>query len=104
MFINAAMYIATLIIVLNVEMSIREVYILLGAFILSWIVGFIVPGAPGGIGIREFVITLLLPMGMNAQMVLFGVVVYRLINIIGDIFGLLFTATLKKKFEVVISN
>lgn len=108
MFVNAALYIVTLICILNMELHISDIYVLMGAFMLSWIVGFIVPGAPGGIGIREFIITLLVPADIDAQMILFGIVVYRLINILGDIFGFLFTGILNRCFghrdESVISS
>lgn len=99
MFINAGLYIATLCVVLNMNLKISDIYVIMGAFMLSWIVGFIVPGAPGGIGIREFVITLLIPGEIDVQMVLFGIVVYRLINIFGDMFGFLFTSIMNKWYE-----
>ena len=98
-FINAVLYIATLVVILNMSLTIADVYVLIGAFILSWVVGFIVPGAPGGIGIREFVITLLLPEGIDAALVLFGIVMYRLVNIIGDAIGFLFTSILNNWYE-----
>lgn len=91
MLVNALLYILTLKYILSVDLGKNDGYILMGAFILSWIVGFIVPGAPGGIGIREFVITLLVPKNINVQIVLLGIVVYRLINIFGDILGFIFT-------------
>ncbi len=96
MLINAFLFVLTLVFILNIKMSAADSYVLMGAFMLSWIAGFLVPGAPGGIGIREFVITLLIPAGMDVQMILLGIVVYRLINILGDIFGFLFTGILNK--------
>ena len=96
MFINALLFVITLIFILDINMSFSEMYVLMGAFMLSWIVGFVVPGAPGGIGIREFVITLLIPNGINIEIILVGMVVYRFINIIGDVLGFLFAGIIKR--------
>jgi uncharacterized membrane protein YbhN (UPF0104 family) len=57
---------------------------LVSAFCLSWLVGFLVPGAPGGIGVREAAFILLLaPLGMGVQ-ALNIVLQFRLITIVGD--------------------
>ncbi len=94
--INAGLYAMTLIFVLGMRPGMSELHIIIGAFILSWIAGFIMLGAPGGIGIREFVMTFLVPQNVDPQMILLGLVVYRLINILGDILGFLFGCLLKK--------
>lgn len=99
MLINSGLYIATLILMLGMRLSSSDVYILLGAFILAWIIGFVVPGAPGGIGIRELVMTMLIPGDMDVQMVLLGLVVYRLINVLGDIIGFLMIFILERGFR-----
>ncbi|MCZ6828604.1 MAG: lysylphosphatidylglycerol synthase domain-containing protein [Gammaproteobacteria bacterium] len=58
---------------------------LVAAFCLSWLLGFIVPGAPGGIGVREAAFILLLdPLGMGTQ-ALSIVLQFRLITIVGDL-------------------
>lgn len=95
--VNAGLYIVTLILVLNMSFDAQEIYILSGAYILAWIIGFVIPGAPGGIGIRELVMTLLIPREMDMQMILLGLVLYRFINIAGDAAGVLFAAVLRKE-------
>ena len=55
------------------------------AFCLSWLAGFLVPGAPGGIGVREAAFILLLdPLGMGTE-ALSIVLQFRLITIVGDL-------------------
>lgn len=87
MLINALMYIATLFYILGISLEMQQIYVIMGAYILAWIVGFVMPGAPGGIGIREAIMTLLIPKGVPAEKILLGLVVYRLINILGDAIG-----------------
>lgn len=54
------------------------------AYVTAWVLGFIVPGAPGGIGVRELVLTLLLsPVIGREQIVALGVL-HRLITVAGD--------------------
>ena len=62
--------------------------IVIGTYSLSWIAGFIVPGAPGGIGIREAVITLLLAGIIPVSDALLAALIFRFVNIIGDFVGL----------------
>lgn len=50
----------------------------------AWLLGFLVPGAPGGLGIREFVLVLgLTPVTGEAQAAL-DALMFRLVTITGD--------------------
>ena len=53
---------------------------------IAWLLGFVVPGAPGGIGIREAILVLLLPtiMMVSKELVLAGALVYRVVTIVGE--------------------
>ncbi|MFT5484279.1 MAG: hypothetical protein ACI9GW_002942 [Halieaceae bacterium] len=55
------------------------------AFCLSWLLGFLVPGAPGGIGVREAALLLLLqPLNLGAAAVVV-VLQYRIVTSLGDL-------------------
>jgi glycosyltransferase 2 family protein len=57
-----------------------------GAYTFSWAVGFIVPGAPGGLGVREgLLLTLLAPILPGPDLLL-GMLVFRIVNTLGDFF------------------
>jgi len=58
-------------------------------YILSWFFGFITPGAPGGIGVRESLLILLLSPSMGEDNTLLAVLIHRLICILGDVFSFL---------------
>ncbi len=53
---------------------------------VAWLLGFIVPGAPGGVGIREAILVLLLPsiMIVSKELVLAGALIYRVVTISGE--------------------
>jgi len=53
---------------------------------VAWLLGFIVPGAPGGVGIREAILVLLLPtiMIVSKEVVLAGALIYRVVTISGE--------------------
>ncbi|SCM77389.1 conserved membrane hypothetical protein [uncultured Pleomorphomonas sp.] len=55
-----------------------------GAVALSWIVGFVTPGSPGGIGIREIVMLTMLGDTLAADDLVVTVALYRLVTFAGD--------------------
>lgn len=57
---------------------------ILTGYIIAWILGFVVPGAPGGIGVREFVLALLLGNLVGNELILTLSIMHRLITILGD--------------------
>lgn len=66
--------------------------LLTAAFALAWLLGFVVPGAPAGLGVREGVLTLLLASVVEQSHILALVIAIRLMSVIGD--GLCFGAGL----------
>lgn len=91
-FYTSAIYLAVLKIVVGADIQGSDYGLIIGAYLLSWMVGFVMPGAPGGIGVRETVLTLVLAPFDSIKMddILLAIVIYRLINIVGDIIGLAF--------------
>lgn len=69
------------------------VEIVLGAVSLSSVIGFVTPGAPGGIGIREAVLSVLLTGYLDIAGALSAIVLFRLISILGDIWAYLIIKT-----------
>lgn len=60
---------------------------ILGAFSLAWVIGFVVPGPPAGIGIFESVMVLLVGNRFSSAIVLAVVVVYRLTSTAAEAIG-----------------
>ena len=66
------------------EVNLEIAMHIISSYIIAWVLGFVVPGAPGGIGVREFVLTLLLASTLGQEITLTVSVIHRLTNIAGD--------------------
>ena len=61
--------------------------LIVSAGIVSWFIGYITPGVPGGIGVREAVLLLMLSPILPEELVLYIAVVQRLAFIFSDVFS-----------------
>lgn len=69
----------------------------IGMYTLSWLIGFITPGAPAGLGIREAIMSALLFDIVAAEFVISAVVLYRIITILGDVVSFLIVFQLSRQ-------
>lgn len=88
---TSGIYLVILKQIVGAEILQSDFGMIMGSYLLSWMIGFIMPGAPGGIGVREAALTILLSPFERIQIdkILLAIVIYRFVNIIGDILGLL---------------
>ena len=61
------------------------VVFLIGAFAGSWVLGFLAPGAPAGLGVREAVLSVWLAGTMNGPEVVALIIALRLVTTVGDV-------------------
>ncbi len=68
---------------------------------IAWLLGFVVPGAPGGIGIRETVLLLMMPqaLSMDKESVIAGALLYRIVTIAGEVLTLFLSRFISRKEE-----
>lgn len=64
---------------------------IIGLFVLSWAVGFLTPGAPGGLGVREAMMLMFLGGLVDERVLLTSTIFFRLICILGDLTGMLYS-------------
>ncbi|HEY9835855.1 MAG TPA: hypothetical protein V6D27_03100, partial [Vampirovibrionales bacterium] len=57
---------------------------LMGAFSFAWLLGLVVPGAPGGLGIFEATAIALLDQKFSPAAILGAVAFYRLISVVAE--------------------
>lgn len=81
--VSAAMYFICMALIVP-DASVKEQIVLTGAFMFAWIVGFVTPGAPGGIGIREGVMIFVSGDRYSDRIILF-VLVMRISSVIADV-------------------
>jgi hypothetical protein len=75
----------------------KEIVFLLGSYSVAWLAGFIVPGAPGGIGVREAVFLILLDTYIGEAVLLHSILTYRIVTVIGDFVQYLITFIFERK-------
>ncbi len=68
-------------------LQVETLPILVSAFSLAWVMGLVIPGAPGGIGVFEAVAIALLQGQLPAEQVLGAVACYRLISTLAEVAG-----------------
>lgn len=102
MILNSIIYYYTLS-VLGIQMEMRYYFIGIGLYSLSFVLGYVTPGVPGGIGIREAVMVYFFSTFMKESDVLTGALIFRIISIIGDFIGLgiAFVVSKKCKTDIV---
>lgn len=71
--------------------SFDDTSLFIAVFSLSWISGFIIPGAPGGLGVREFIILLMLGPGYGETPALSAALLLRIITVGGDVLSFLYS-------------
>jgi hypothetical protein len=64
-----------------------QIPLLVGVFSCAWVLGLVVPGAPGGLGVFETTAMLLLQYHFPAALVISAIALYRLISIIAETVG-----------------
>lgn len=95
---SGLVFAGTLIIVLPAEITQPiPVSMACGTFVIAWVAGLITPGAPAGLGVREFVLLFLLQGSIPEASLLLAVVLNRLIAASGDFAFFLFAFMLKNK-------
>jgi glycosyltransferase 2 family protein len=78
--------------------NLKDWSILVGAYIVAWLIGLVTPGSPAGAGIRELVILLLLDSHLTESTLITAVLITRFITVVGDcLFYLVTVLTPTKK-------
>lgn len=88
-------YVILSIAVSHLHFADQNILFLLGAYSLAWFLGFIVPGAPGGIGVREAVLFAILNPLISGDELLFALILFRLLTSVGDLFHYFYTLVLE---------
>lgn len=66
-----------------------DYWLLIAVFALAWVVGFVTPGAPGGLGVREALMVLMLAPVYTAASASVLVIALRIATTLGDVLTLL---------------
>ena len=88
---GGGLFIAVLKVCGTVTLDLHSLKLFLGTYSLSWMAGYITPGAPGGMGIREVIMTAVL--GGNQfiadDVIIQASIIFRLVTVLGDLIAFL---------------
>jgi len=68
---------------------------LIGAYVIAWLAGLITPGSPAGVGVREFLLILLLKPFFAEIDIVLAVILSRITTVVGDCFFYLYSLSLR---------
>lgn len=80
-----------------VRLQAQDWALICGAYSLAWIIGFLIPGAPGGLGIRESALVLLLAGTFPRDVVLLIALLARLASVGADVLAFIVGLLLMRK-------
>lgn len=83
--------------ILGLTLTIHTALLILAGSMMSWMLGYVMIGSPGGIGIKEYVLMLLLGSVCGPSPTTVAALLHRLASIIGDIIAYLVELSLSKK-------
>ncbi|MGI6153287.1 MAG: hypothetical protein ACOYJB_05545 [Christensenellaceae bacterium] len=90
LFINSVIFFLVAM-AINAQAALEYPFLICGYYLAAWLIGFVTPGAPGGLGIREYIMLLLLVSFFTSSDLALIVVVSRIANVIGDILAFMYT-------------
>ncbi len=88
LFINGVILFCIFSFMLKTNLKIGSLPIIVCANVFAWMGGFITPGAPGGLGVREALLTMLLSNVLPATIIIAGVLIFRVVTLCGEILAL----------------
>lgn len=72
---------------LKINIDFYSILLIISAFSISWVLGYVTPGAPGGIGVRESILIILLSPYFGYTNTFLVAMLSRIITILGEIFA-----------------
>lgn len=79
--------------------SFELLILVIGFFVMSWLIGYVTPGAPGGIGVREFIMTVFLGSYFPESTLLTVVILFRVLCIVADVISYLSSLVYAKFYK-----
>jgi len=83
MFLYSVTFLLTLML-MGQDMTFQLGFAIIGLYLLAWLAGFITPGAPSGLGIREAVMMMFLSDFVDVRILLAAMVMHRILTVGGD--------------------
>jgi glycosyltransferase 2 family protein len=85
LFLSGTLFVQTAIVIGVFDNLAGAAMPIIGGFVIAWLAGFVTPGAPAGLGIREAGLLLLLTPYASEERLLTVIILHRVASIIGDL-------------------
>ncbi|HEY0961533.1 MAG TPA: hypothetical protein VGE69_04175 [Pseudomonadales bacterium] len=82
------------------DVKAADIFLCAVLFALAFVAGYVTPGAPGGLGVREFVFMVLAQPFIDTTLAVSVVVMFRLFSVAGDLVFSIAALSIKKVFDV----
>ncbi|ABI78083.1 putative membrane protein [Hyphomonas neptunium ATCC 15444] len=69
----------------STRLSVDHILLLAAAFVVAWVAGFLTPGSPAGLGVREAALIFMLGPQFEGSEIVLAVLMSRISNIFGDV-------------------
>ncbi|NET71650.1 MAG: UPF0104 family protein [Sphaerospermopsis sp. SIO1G2] len=70
-----------------IPLNFQQIPLLFGAFSLAWVLGLVIPGAPGGLGVFEATAIAILQHRFPANLIISAIALYRIVSILAETCG-----------------
>lgn len=95
---SAAIFVGLIKLVSSLSLSDASMWLAFGgAYVLAWLAGFITPGAPAGVGVRELVLLFLLKGEVAEADLVFIILLGRMVTVLGDFLFFLSSSIISKR-------
>lgn len=95
---SAAIFVGLIKLVSSLSLSDASMWLAFGgAYVLAWLAGFITPGAPAGVGVRELVLLFLLKGEIAEADLVFIILLGRMVTVLGDFLFFLSSSIISKR-------
>ena len=101
--LNAFIFIIILSIIDPLVFSKNNAFYLSAIYILTWLVGYLTPGAPGGIGVKEGLLILFLSSSVGVETITIVSIVIRIISIFSDLIAFFIGKFFKEQDSEIIN-
>lgn len=100
MFVSGALFLLLMSLSVNLNNDTPTYLFIIGSFVAAWLAGFVMPGSPAGLGVRESILILLLFPLFRDQSIVFNVAILtRLVTVFGDLIFFIFSLSIQRLID-----
>ncbi len=102
--INVTVFIISALLISDHSIIMNNVLYIASIYLIAWLIGYLTPGSPGGIGVRETIAVLALGNILNQEEVALISVMARIVTITGDIIAYSVNMIYEKRRNIYETN